>query len=250
LLYSGGTLTNTYLCVADGTTGGIDCNVANSSDNWNTAYSWGDFAGLFASQSFRAELDALSGLIICDGSGNYSATADNSTDWDTAYGWGQWNDIPEVGDFDAFPAGNQLTYDTGANLLNVDDPFSITSFTATHASISDDLTINDELVVSWEWECHTIASVSDTDINLGFSVAPVAMTVINVYCYVQGGTSAVVTLGDGTNSFEAITCTTAGAADDGSITNATFTALEQIEFDIGTVTGTVRSCTICIKKQY
>lgn len=30
------------------------------------------------------------------------------------------DDVPEVGDFDAFPAGDHLTYDTGANQLNVD----------------------------------------------------------------------------------------------------------------------------------
>jgi len=42
ILISGGTLTDTNLCVADGTSGAIDCNVTNNSSNWNTAYGWGD----------------------------------------------------------------------------------------------------------------------------------------------------------------------------------------------------------------
>ena len=85
---------------------------------------------------------------------------------------------------------------------------------------------------------------------MGFSIAAQALTVTNAYCSVEDGTSVAMVLGDGTNKFESITCDDDGQADDGSITNATFTANEQIRFDIGTVTGEVRSVTYCIKYEY
>lgn len=37
------------------------------------------------------------------------------------------DDVPEVGDFDAFVGGTNCTYDTGANQLNVDDAFIVNS---------------------------------------------------------------------------------------------------------------------------
>lgn len=38
--------------------------------------------------AFKTTLDALNGLMKCDGAGNYSAITDNSANWNTAYGWG------------------------------------------------------------------------------------------------------------------------------------------------------------------
>jgi len=53
------------------------------------------------------------------------------------------DDIPEVGDFDAFVGGTNCTYDTDANQLNVDDAFLINSTDDTMAGVltSNGLTI-------------------------------------------------------------------------------------------------------------
>jgi len=65
------------------------------------------------------------------------------------------------------------------------------------------------------------------------------ITITDVYCETQGGTSCEVIISDGTNVLETITCDADGQADDGSIANGAFTADERMEFDIGTVTGSV-----------
>lgn len=56
--------------------------------NWNTAYGWGNHAGLYTPIAHKTTEDALNGLVKVDGAGNYSAVTDNSTNWNTAYGWG------------------------------------------------------------------------------------------------------------------------------------------------------------------
>lgn len=156
------------------------------------------------------------------------------------------DDVPEAGDFGGLTAGDNLTF-SPAGTINVDDPFTITTLTTEHTSMSEDATINGEPLVAWNGDCWNIASVSDTDDDLPLYTFYRAATVTNVGCRSTGGTSTVVTLGDGSNSFEAITCATTWTADDGSITNASFTALEQLQFDIGTITGDVRVLQICAK---
>jgi hypothetical protein len=46
-----------------------------------TAYGWGDHAGLYAPIALKTTLDALNGLMKGDGAGNYSAIIDNSATW-------------------------------------------------------------------------------------------------------------------------------------------------------------------------
>jgi len=65
-----------------------------------------------------------------------------------------------------------------------------------------------------------------------------AITITDVHCEVDGGTSVELIISDGTNALETITCDDDGADDDGTIANGTFTANERMEFDIGTVVGT------------
>jgi hypothetical protein len=48
------------------------------------------------------------------------------------------------------------------------------------------------------------------------------------------------------NSSEDITCATTNTTDDGSITNATYTASELTYIDFGTTTGTVNYVTISV----
>lgn len=92
----------------------------------------------------------------------------------------------------------------------------------------------------------TIENPVDADDNIPLMSWPYAVTVTKVYCNAAGSStpSISMTLGDGTNSFEAITCDDDGATDDGSITNATFNADEQLEVDFGAPSGTVNWVTL------
>ena len=87
---------------------------------------------------------------------------------------------------------------------------------------------------------------ADADDDVETWIFKDAATVTNVSCRISGGTSLAVVGGDGTNNFESITCDADGATDDGSITNATFTAGEVFELDCGAPSGTVPSFTYCI----
>lgn len=76
------------------------------------------------------------------------------------------------------------------------------------------------------------------DDNVPFWHPKQNITITDVYCEVEGATSAEVIISDGTNALETVTCDEDGQADDGSIANGTFSANERMEFDIGTVTDT------------
>ena len=78
----------------------------------------------------------------------------------------------------------------------------------------------------------------EADDNVPFWHPHDNITITDVYCEVDGATSAEVIISDGTNVLETIACDEDGQADDGSIANGTFSANERMEFDIGTVTDT------------
>lgn len=61
---------------------------------------------------------------------------------------------------------------------------------------------------------------------------------VAIMCHVDGGTSVVVNLSDGTNDTQTVTCSTTRAQYVVS-TNAQFTANEAIRLEVGTVTGAV-----------
>lgn len=68
-----------------------------------------------------------------------------------------------------------------------------------------------------------------------------------IRCSVQSGTSKVIAVEDeSTNSTEDITCATSVTSDDGSITNATATAAEEMYIDFGATTGTVDYVSISV----
>jgi hypothetical protein len=90
--------------------------------------------------------------------------------------------------------------------------------------------------------------VADDNVPIWFPLD--AITITSMYCMVQGGTSAEIQVGDGTNVAESIVCDADGQADDGSIANGTFTALERMEFDTIVVTGSVTWVTYCIRYTY
>ena len=107
---------------------------------------------------------------------------------------------------------------------------------------------SERVIPYWNEKCFTMASTTWAtgfiDIPLWFPAK--AVTVTDVYCAVDGGTSIPITFGDGTNDFEAVTCDADGQADDGSIANGTFTANERFQVDLGTVTGAVNYLNACI----
>ena len=78
----------------------------------------------------------------------------------------------------------------------------------------------------------------DADDNVPFHFPKRAITITDVYCQVDGGTSIAMVISDGTNALESITCDADGAEDDGSIANGSFTARERMEFDLDAASGT------------
>ena len=74
---------------------GVISATGGNSDDWNTAYGWGDHSivGYLTSETSHADVVVdgdftSSGLMTSDGAGGYSITTNNSSNWDTAYGWG------------------------------------------------------------------------------------------------------------------------------------------------------------------
>lgn len=83
----------------------------------------------------------------------------------------------------------------------------------------------------------SLETPTDADDNIPFFFPREAITVTDVYCEVDGGTSIALTISDGTNALEAITCDADGAEDDGSIANGTFASNERMEFDLASTSG-------------
>lgn len=94
-------------------------------------------------------------------------------------------------------------------------------------------------------QCFTLEDPADADDNVPIFSLDDGFTVVDMRCWTEGGTSAVITLSDGSNDLDSMTCDADGTNDDGSIANATFTADEQMEFDTGTVTGSVDWVNFC-----
>jgi hypothetical protein len=100
-------------------------------------------------------------------------------------------------------------------------------------------------------KCFSLETPSSTaDDNVPIWSPNKAITITDMYCRTQGGTSTDVFLSDGTNALDTITCDGDGQADDGAIANAAFTANERMEFDIATVTGSVDWLNYCFTYTY
>jgi hypothetical protein len=97
--------------------------------------------------------------------------------------------------------------------------------------------------------CFTVENPVDADDNIPIFRPVDALTITGVSCEVDGSSSPDidVTISDGTNALEAITCDDDGASDDGSITNGTFTANERMEYDSANKTGTVTWLNVCVR---
>jgi len=102
-------------------------------------------------------------------------------------------------------------------------------------------------ILSYQNEiCAALETPTDADDNIAFFFPRQAITITDVYCQVDGGTSVAMTISDGTNALEAITCDDDGAEDDGSIANGTFTSLERMEIDLASTSGTNTWLTWCV----
>jgi hypothetical protein len=106
-----------------------------------------------------------------------------------------------------------------------------------------------------EWS-FAYTSPTDGDLIL-FYKAPYALTISDVDCIVDpadSSESVVIDIqecnstGDSCVTIDAtITCDNDGAADDGSLSNATIDAGDWVAFDVGTVTGTVTAVSTTVK---
>jgi hypothetical protein len=94
----------------------------------------------------------------------------------------------------------------------------------------------------------TVGSTSPAFIQAGLLPVPTVLdgyTVTRYQCHVTGGTNKVIAVEDASaNSSEDITCTSSNTTDDGSITNASFTASELAYIDFGATSGAVNYVTI------
>jgi len=100
----------------------------------------------------------------------------------------------------------------------------------------------------------TVASTSPAFIDGSLLKVPTTLdgyTVTAIRCSVQGGTNKVIAVEDESgNSSEDITCTTSVTSDDGSITNATYTAAEESYIDFGATSGAVDYVSISVFGNY
>lgn len=100
-------------------------------------------------------------------------------------------------------------------------------------------------------KCFTLASTTwasvKTDIPLWHPYR--AITVVEERGIVIGGTSAVLTLSDGTNNMDALTAATT-LTKDSSLSNNSWIADELMQVDVGTITGAVDYANVCIIYRY
>lgn len=143
--------------------------------------------------------------------------------------------------------------DVGGGVLEIpngtgptaDDPGEIAHDTTSNMLILDDLVIGAGIQKIFKV---TVASTSPAFIAAGLLPIPVdfrGYTITDIACKVDTGTSKIIAIEDASgNASEDITCTTSVTEDDGSITNATYTALEESYIDFGATSGSVDYVTI------
>jgi hypothetical protein len=94
--------------------------------------------------------------------------------------------------------------------------------------------------------CATFASTTfDKYDNVPLWHPYFGITVIEERCYSTGGTSVQVTISDGTNNMDTLTCATS-ITKDSSLSNNTWVADELMEIDFGTNTGSSDYVEVCI----
>jgi hypothetical protein len=149
---------------------------------------------------------------------------------------------------------SSLTIDAAGTLVL---PFSATCDSNADGEICED-TSDNQLIVDGSvvqtqgikiWGV-TVASTSPAFLASGLLPVPTQLdgyTITRIQCHVTSGTSKVVAVEDASaNASEDITCATTNTTDDGTITNAAYTASELSYIDFGATTGTVDYVTISV----
>jgi hypothetical protein len=140
------------------------------------------------------------------------------------------------------------TYDAATDTWTVDSQ-AASSQTLTNKTF--DFAGTGNSVTTYQTKDGGILDPADADDHFWFK-APRAITLTNIHCITIGGTSITLTLQEcdsaGANcaSLEAITCDTDGAADDGSISDASIDAGDWVKVLYGAPTGTVDALTYSI----
>lgn len=170
-------------------------------------------------------LVVASGVLAVDQTANYAWTGQQDM------GGATFLEIPNGANPTANDVG-EIAHDTTDNQLILDDYVIRT----------------DEKLYSF-----TLASSSLEFVSGGIVPVPLekdGYSISEIHCYVDGGTSVVVNISDGTNDTESVTCLTTATSDTDVTTNDTFTAAELAEVQIGTVTGTPDYLTVAVFGTY
>jgi len=134
----------------------------------------------------------------------------------------------------------------GAN-LSASNPGEIT-----HDTTADQLILDDNVIAQAKKTIWSVTVASTSPEFISGTLLPVpsrfyGYTMSDIACKVDSGTSKVIAIEDaGTLSTEDITCATTVTEDDGTITNATVTSLEEMYIDFGATTGVVDYVTITV----
>lgn len=131
------------------------------------------------------------------------------------------------------------------------DPGELAHDTSDNMLILDDFVVGKATNKIWSG---TVASTSPAFIDGGLLKIPTELdgyTMTALRCSVQGGTSKVIAVEDeATNSTEDVICAASVTSDDGSITNASVTAAEEMYIDFGATTGVVDYVSISVFGQW
>jgi hypothetical protein len=213
-----------------------------SSTKW-----WG--GGLLSTCASGSFLTWTAGVFGCDTDDNTTYTAGDNltltgTDFDLDASLTGLTGIVSTGLLDF--GGSVLEISNGTN-PTADDVGELAHDTTDNQLILDDLVVAKGTNKIWS---ATIASTSPAFISGGLMPFPIQLdgyTITAIRCYVVSGTSKVIAVEDASaNSSEDITCGTTATSDDGSITNASYTAAELGNIDFGASTGAVDYVSISV----
>lgn len=152
--------------------------------------------------------------------------------------------LGDIGDVDGSPSSNDILYWDGNSWANT----ATTSWTdglanaggetysGTHDFTGATLA-REEKLLSVTVSSTSVEFVSGGSLPVGSDKDAVTLT--EYRCWVEGGTSVVLNLSDGTNDTETITCGTSVTSDTNVSTNDSFSADEKMYLEFGTITGTV-----------
>jgi len=141
---------------------------------------------------------------------------------------------------------------TSLEIPNGTNPSATGAGLIAHDTTDNQLIVNGKVVLTQSipiWSV-TIASTSPAFISAGTFPIPTKIegyTITRIQCHVVGGTSKIIAVEDASaNSSEDITCATTNTTDDGTLTNATYTASELSFIDFGATSGAVNYVSISV----